>query len=51
MLEVERLCDFVVIMNCGRVVETGKPNDLIARYKCAGLYEAYLAIARREQWW
>lgn len=48
MLEVERLCDFVVVMRGGRIVERGAPNELIRRYHCASLEEVFLQIAWAE---
>jgi ABC-2 type transport system ATP-binding protein len=45
MLEVERLCDFVVIMRGGRIVETGAPGELIRRYHCDCLQQVFLEIA------
>ncbi len=36
MVEVERLCDYVVIMSRGRVVEIGTPRELIRSYDCGG---------------
>ncbi len=50
MMEVERLCDFVVIMSYGRVAEMGEPWELIERYRCADLYEVFIEIARGGEW-
>jgi ABC-2 type transport system ATP-binding protein len=46
MAEVERLCDRVLMMKAGRVVDEGSPSDLIARYGRASLEEVFLDIAR-----
>jgi ABC-2 type transport system ATP-binding protein len=51
MAEVERLCDYVVIMSDGRVAEMGEPWELIERYECADLYEAFIEIARSDEGW
>ncbi len=51
MMEVERLCSFVVIMSEGRVAEMGGPYELMERYKCDDLYEVFIEIARSEDWW
>jgi ABC-2 type transport system ATP-binding protein len=40
MAEVERLCDLVVVMRCGRIYEQGGAADLRRRYGGATLYEA-----------
>jgi ABC-2 type transport system ATP-binding protein len=47
MQEVEQLCDFVVMMSRGRVVEMGKPYELVKRYACANLDEVFIYLARR----
>ncbi|MFI5011351.1 MAG: ABC transporter ATP-binding protein [Hyphomicrobiales bacterium] len=53
MQEVEELCDFVVIMSYGSIVESGAPQELISRYECEGLDEVFAVIAREEEeyWW
>jgi ABC-2 type transport system ATP-binding protein len=47
MAEVERLCDQVLMMRAGRIVERGAPGELIRRYGRANLEEVFLDIARR----
>ena len=49
MLEVEQMCDFVVIMSFGRVVEMGFPRELAARHSCETLNEVFIQLARREE--
>ena len=51
MVEVERLCDYVVIMSRGRVVEIGTPRELIRSYDCGGLQEVFLQISRDAESW
>ncbi len=46
MAEVERLCDAVVMMREGRIVDRGAPADLVARYGRRALEEVFLDIAR-----
>ena len=46
MTEVERLCDRVLIMRDGTIVDRGAPADLIARYGRATMEEVFLDIAR-----
>jgi ABC-2 type transport system ATP-binding protein len=48
MLEVERLCDRVLVMKQGRIVERGSPAELLARYGLGNLEQVFLDIARRE---
>jgi ABC-2 type transport system ATP-binding protein len=46
MAEVERLCDQVLMMRRGRIVDRGAPAELIARFGRATLEEVFLDIAR-----
>jgi len=46
MTEVERLCDTVLIMKQGRVVDQGSPDALIARHGRETMEEVFLDIAR-----
>jgi ABC-2 type transport system ATP-binding protein len=46
MAEVERLCDEVLMMRTGKIVDRGTPADLIARYGRDNLEEVFLDIAR-----
>ncbi len=46
MTEVERLCDDVLMMRAGRLVDRGAPGELIARYGRTTLEEVFLDIAR-----
>jgi ABC-2 type transport system ATP-binding protein len=48
MSEVEQLCDFVVIMRAGRVLDMGSPWEIVERYECADLDEAFIYLAREE---
>lgn len=47
MQEVERLCDAVLMMRGGRIVDRGAPSELIARYGRQNLEEVFLDIARQ----
>jgi ABC-2 type transport system ATP-binding protein len=46
MAEVERLCDTVLMLRRGRMVDRGAPAELIARYGRHTLEEVFLDIAR-----
>ncbi|MFV3129957.1 ABC transporter ATP-binding protein [Niveispirillum sp. KHB5.9] len=46
MGEVERLCDGVLMMKGGRIVDRGTPADLLSRYGRTDLEEVFLDIAR-----
>jgi ABC-2 type transport system ATP-binding protein len=46
MAEVERLCGSVLVMKQGRIVDRGRPTDLIDRYGRETLEEVFLDIAR-----
>jgi len=48
MGEVERLCDEVMMMRRGRIVDRGTPHELVARHGRRTLEEVFLAIAREE---
>ncbi len=46
MPEVERLCEQVLMMRAGRIVDQGRPTELIARYGRDNLEEVFLDVAR-----
>lgn len=46
MLEVERLCDRVIIMKRGRVEDDDSPARILIRYNRATLEEVFLDVAR-----
>jgi len=48
MVEVERMCDSVLMMRGGRVVDRGSPADLIERFGRDSMEEVFLDIARTE---
>ena len=49
MAEVERLCDEVLMMKQGRIVDRGAPGAFVARYGRHDLEEVFLDIARNRQ--
>ncbi|MBM3502341.1 MAG: ABC transporter ATP-binding protein [Alphaproteobacteria bacterium] len=46
MAEVERMCDDVLMLRAGALVDRGRPADLIARYGRTNLEEVFLDVAR-----
>src|SRR5437870_13822200 len=46
MLEVERLCDRVIIMKRGRIEDDDTPDKIMARYNRTTQEEVYLDVAR-----
>src|SRR5246127_3583547 len=46
MLEVERLCDRVIIMKRGRIEDDDTPEAIMARYNRTTLEEVFLDVAR-----
>ncbi len=46
MAEVERLCDHVLMMRAGRLVDSGSPAALIDRYDRQTMEEVFIDIAR-----
>jgi ABC-2 type transport system ATP-binding protein len=48
MGEVERLCDNVLMLKTGRIVDRGPPEDLISRYGRENMEQVFLHIARSE---
>jgi len=46
MMEVEQLCDLVVIMSRGQVIALGRPDELIKRFQCKDLDEVFIYLAR-----
>jgi ABC-2 type transport system ATP-binding protein len=49
MPEVERLCDDVLMMKAGKIVDRGGPADLIERYGRETMEEVFLDVARNRQ--
>jgi ABC-2 type transport system ATP-binding protein len=46
MTEVERICDDVVMLREGRIVDQGSPAELISRYGRKSMEEVFLDVAR-----
>lgn len=46
MTEVERMCDHVLMLKTGKVVDRGAPGEMVERYGRATMEEVFLDIAR-----
>jgi ABC-2 type transport system ATP-binding protein len=46
MGEVERMCDDVIMLRAGRVVDQGSPDELISRYGRESMEQVFLDVAR-----
>jgi ABC-2 type transport system ATP-binding protein len=46
MTEVERMCDQVLMLRSGRLVDQGTPDELLARYGRQNMEEVFIDIAR-----
>lgn len=46
MAEVERLCDDVLMLRAGRIVDRGSPTDLLSKYGRRTMEDVFLDIAR-----
>jgi ABC-2 type transport system ATP-binding protein len=49
MPEVERLCDDVLMMKEGKIVDRGAPSELISRYGRQTMEEVFLDVARNRR--
>ena len=45
--EAEKLCDRVAIIDYGRIIEIGNPNELIQKYKVSNLEDVFMKITGR----
>ena len=50
MDEVKRLCNSVMMMKDGTIVDSGTPEDLIKKYGQENLEEVFLEIVRKDKW-
>ena len=46
MLEVEFLCDRIALISDGRIIEEGKPKDLMVKYKAANIEEVFTKVVQ-----
>jgi ABC-2 type transport system ATP-binding protein len=49
MREVERMCDWVLMMREGKIVDCGEPEHLVSRYGREDMEQVFLDIARRRE--
>ena len=50
MDEVKRLCNSVMMMKDGNIVDGGTPDDLIEKYGQKNLEDVFLEIVRKDKW-
>lgn len=48
MEEAAQLCDRLVVMDSGRVIEEGRPDDLVKKHSVKNLEEVFLKLTGRE---
>ena len=48
MLEVERLCSSVFMMNEGNIVDRGSPKELIKKHGRKNMEEVFLKLTRQK---
>jgi len=48
MYEVTRLCDSVIMMKDGKIVDEGTPKSLLKKYGKKNLEEVFLKITRQK---
>ena len=51
MREVERLCNKIVMMKQGKIVDKGTCEELISKHGRANLEDTFLKIARSKMSW
>ncbi|MEM2058727.1 MAG: multidrug ABC transporter ATP-binding protein, partial [Thermoproteota archaeon] len=44
MLEVEYLCDRVALIDQGRIIETGSPDELKSKYSTVNLEDTFMKV-------
>jgi len=47
MPEVERMCDDIIMLRAGRVVDRGAPAALLGRYERSTLEDVFIDMARK----
>ena len=48
MVEVERLCSFVIMMNKGNIIDKGKPEELVKKHNRKNMEEVFLKLTREK---
>ena len=46
MLEVEYLCDRIALIDKGKIIEKGKPKDLMNKYKSNNIEEVFTKVVK-----
>ena len=47
MVEVERLCSLVIMMNKGNIIDQGKPEELIKKHNRKNMEEVFKTYERK----
>jgi ABC-2 type transport system ATP-binding protein len=47
MIEVERLCSSVLMMNNGSIIDKGSPEELIEKHGRKNMEEVFLKLTRK----
>jgi len=50
MVEVERLCSRVLMMDNGSIIDQGKPNELVKKHGRQNMEEVFLKLTRKWEW-
>jgi ABC-2 type transport system ATP-binding protein len=50
MGEVERMCDYVIMMSRGEILVSGTPWQLMERFRCDDLDQVFIEISREAEW-
>ena len=48
MAEVERLCSFTIMMNKGKIIDQGRPDELIKKHNRKNMEEVFLKLTREK---
>ncbi len=49
MDEAEELCDELVIMSQGKIIDAGKPKEVIKKYEAENLHDVFVTISKLEK--
>lgn len=49
MIEIERMCDDVIMMHEGKIIDRGSPVELLNRYRPPDLEEVFLHLFGKQR--